>query len=383
VDDAASIVVREGRTALAASSTRKERRAVQRILSLATLGVLGGLVWMFLSGGGFDQLADSTQPGAQQPGAWNNGAPVWPAPPSAANSSPAPSPFVQPASSSPAAPPVGFGPTIKIASFNIHDFGPTKAGKTEVMLTLAYIVRQFDVVAIQEISSQDQQLIPQFVAQINQPMRAGEAGRQYDFIIGPRVGNSIAKEQFAYLFDAARILCDKTNDYTIGDPDNLISREPYVARFATRAPPDSAFTFTLINVHTDPDVVPAELDALAEVYRVVRRAGVDEDDVIMLGDFNADDMNLGRLGQIPGIWPLIRGVFTNTRQNKLYDNIIIHQPSTTEVGYNSGVYDIVRNLNMTTQQAEAVSDHFPVWAEFSVYERDYAGNVAYRSGLVR
>jgi deoxyribonuclease-1-like protein len=356
---------------------------VQRILSLATLGVLGGLVWMFLSGGGLSQLADSTQPGAQPPGAWNNGPPVWPAPQTAANQAPAQSPFVQPTSSSPAAPPVGFGPTIKIASFNIQDFGQTKLNKTEVMLTLAFIVRQFDLVAIQEISSQDQQLIPQFVAMINQPIRAGDPGRRYDHVIGPRVGNSTAKEQFAYLFDSEKILCDRTQVYTIGDPDNLISREPLVATFATRAPPDSAFTFTLINVHTDPDVVRVELDALAEAYRVVRRAGVDEDDVIMLGDFNADDTHFGRLGQIPGIWPLIRGVFTNTKQNKLFDNIIVHQPSTTEIGQNSGVFDIVRNFNMTTQQAEAVSDHFPVWAEFSVYERDYAGNIAYRSGLVR
>jgi deoxyribonuclease-1-like protein len=355
---------------------------VQRILSLATLGVLGGLVWMFLSGGGLNQLADSSQPGAQQSG-WNGSAPVWPAPQTTANQAPAQSPFVQPAAASPTAPPVGFGPTIKIASFNIQDFGQAKSQKSEVMLTLAYIVRQFDVVAIQEISSQDQQLIPQFVALINQPMRAGDPGRFYDFIIGPRVGNSVAKEQFAYLFDSKKIICDKTNAYTIGDPENLISREPHVARFATLAPPESAFTFTLINVHTDPDIMRTELDALAEVYRVVRRAGVDEDDVIMLGDFNADDVNLGRLGQIPGIWPLIRGVFTNTRQNKLYDNIIMHQPSTTEYAGKSGVFDVVRQFNMTTQQAEAVSDHFPVWAEFSVYERDYAGNIAYRSGLMR
>jgi endonuclease/exonuclease/phosphatase family metal-dependent hydrolase len=356
---------------------------VQRILSLATLGVLGGLVWMFLSGGGLNRLAESKQPNAQQPGTWNGTAPVWPAPQSAANQTPAQSPFVQP-TSSPAAPPIGFGPTIKIASFNIQDFGPKKASDLSlVMPTLAYIVRQFDVVAIQEISSQDQQLVPQFVALVNQPMRAGDPGRQYDFVIGPRVGNSTAKEQFAYLFDTAKIICDATSDYTIGDPDNLISREPYVATFATRAPPDSAFTFTLINVHTDPDVVRTELDALAEVYRVVRRAGVDEDDVIMLGDFNADDMNLGRLGQIPGIWPLIRGVFTNTKQNKLYDNIIMHQPSTTEFAGTSKVFDIVREFNMTTYQAEAVSDHFPVWAEFSVYERDYAGNIASRRGLMR
>ena len=104
----------------------------------------------------------------------------------------------------------------------------------------------------------------------------------------------------------------------------------------------------------------------------------------MLGDFNADDAHLGRLGQIPGITPLIRGVFTNTRQNRLYDNIIIHQPSTHRVRRPRGVFDVrAARSTLRSRQAEQVSDHFPVWAEFSVYERDYAGRIASRRGTVR
>ena len=46
---------------------------MQRILSLATLGVLGGLVWMFLSGGGLNQLATDGA-AQQQASTWNDGA---------------------------------------------------------------------------------------------------------------------------------------------------------------------------------------------------------------------------------------------------------------------------------------------------------------------
>jgi endonuclease/exonuclease/phosphatase family metal-dependent hydrolase len=265
------------------------------------------------------------------------------------------------------------GPTIRIGSFNIQVFGKTKAANPAVMQTLAQIVRYFDVLAIQEIRTQDDYHIPNFVRLVNQN------GRRYDHLVGPRIGNTSSTEQYAFLFDSERIEADFSSFYTVGDPDNLLHREPYVASFRVRGiPPEEAFTFTLINVHTDPDVADAELDSLAEVYRVVRRSGRGEDDVIMLGDFNADDRHLGRLGKIPGIAPLITGVFTNTRQNRLYDNLVLHLPSSTEYTGTSGVFDVMRVFNLTVDQALEVSDHLPVWAEFSAYERDYAGRIARR-----
>jgi len=340
---------------------------------LVTLGVLGGLVWMFLRGGGLNQLAPT--PGQAPPSAnssWANDFGL----PAATSASPVSHGGYQPPPA--AAGIVGAGPTIRIASFNIEAFGKTKADKHHVMYTLAEIIRQFHVVAIQEVRTQDDYLISNFVKLIN------SGGRRYEHIIGPRQGNTTSTEQYVFLYDGERVEASASSVYTVEDPDNLLHREPLVASFRTRGVnPDEAFTFTLINVHTDPDVVSDELQALAEVYRVVRRAGGDEDDVIMLGDFNADPQRLGRLGQIPGIAPTIAGVFSNTRQNRLLDNIIIHQPSTTEYFGRSGVFDVMKKFNLTLAQMEQVSDHFPVWAEFSVYERDSAGNIASRRGTVR
>jgi endonuclease/exonuclease/phosphatase family metal-dependent hydrolase len=354
---------------------------VQRILSLATLAGLGAAVWMFLSGGGLNQLAvDPNAPAAQPPwpgstagtpGAWNGG--YAPAPATG-------EPAVQPTTGGTAAPPLGDGPTIRIASFNIEVFGKSKAEDPRIIYTLAEIVRRFDVVAIQEIRTQDDYHMSNFVKLVN------STGRQYDFTIGPRIGNTRSTEQYAFVFDTAKIMIDPTSVYTVGDPDNLLHREPLVASFSTRMPPAEAFTFILVNVHTDPDVVPAELEALAEAYRAVRRASRGEDDVIMLGDFNADDKQIARgsrLGQIPGVTPLVAGVFSNARQNKLYDNLLIHSPSTAEYAGKSGVFNVMREINLSMAEAEQVSDHFPVWAEFSAYERDYTGRIASRRTTAR
>ncbi len=338
---------------------------MQRLISFVTLAVLGGLGWLFLQDGGLPQLAVPTG----QPSAGNEQTVPTSSFPNASQQ-----PY-QPASiggRAPAPQNAANNATIRIASFNIQVFGNTKAGKPYVMQELADIVNQFDVVAIQEIRSQNEYLIPNFVQLVNR------SGRRFDHVIGPRLGITTSKEQYAYLFDTQKIEIDLQSVYTVSDPDGLLHREPLVATFRTRVDPDQAFTFTLVNMHTDPDVVAQEMDVLAEVYRVVRRAGRGEDDIILLGDFNADDRHLGRLGQLPGIMPLIAGVWTNTRQNKQYDNIIIHQPSTTEYAGRSGVFDFMRFKNLSLQQAIQVSDHFPVWAEFSVYERDSAGRIASR-----
>ncbi|QDT01286.1 endonuclease/exonuclease/phosphatase family protein [Adhaeretor mobilis] len=379
---------------------------MQRLLSLGTLGVLGGLVWVFLTGGGLEDMAgaarDAQNAGVQDPsrpysnqhtqdsypqqdypqqGSWTEGQtpPLQPAPPVYQQPSTPSPPIYRPASSGSGGsiPRVDEGPTIKIASFNIQVFGKAKVEKANgaVIRTLAEIVRQFDVVAIQEIRTSDDYHIPNFVRLIN------SGGAQYDHVTGPRIGNTRSTEQYAFIFDTRKIMVDRSSVYTLSDPDNVLHREPLVAHFQTRLNPDSAFSFTLVNIHTDPDEADEEVDAMADVYRVVRRAGGNEDDVIALGDWNADDRDLAssRLGQIPGVYPLIKGVFTNTRQTKLYDNLVIHQPSTTEYTGRSGVFDMVRQFNITQEQALMVSDHLPVWAEFSAYERDYSGQVASRS----
>lgn len=269
------------------------------------------------------------------------------------------------------APPVQTGETIRIASFNVQALGTTKSRKPHVMEVLARIVREFDIVAVQEIRSTDQDLIPNFVDLINR------ADRYYDYIVGPRVGRHANLEQYAFLFDSATVEVDRSQLYTVADPDDLLHREPLVAWFRVRGPPaDQAFTFTLVNVHTDLDESRQELDALADVYRVVRDDGRQEDDVIVLGTLNADERNLGRLGNIPGMAWAISSTPTDTRGTAQLDNIVFHSKATSEFTGRSGVFDFLRRYNLTLEEALEVSDHLPVWAEFYVHEGGQPGRVA-------
>lgn len=259
--------------------------------------------------------------------------------------------------------PARSGDTIKIATFNIQVFGTSKLKKPAAMQVLTDIVRRFDVVAIQEVRSTDDSVIPTFIQMIN------AAGARYDFVIGPRLGRTNSKEQYAILFDTARIEVDRSSVYTVPDPQDLLHREPMVARFRVRGvPANQAFTFNLVDIHTDPDETRSELDALADVFVGVQNNRSGEDDVILLGDLNVDEYHLGRLGQVPNITHAITKVTTNTRRNKMYDNIVFSRLATTEYVGRWGVLDLMSTFNLSEAQALEVSDHCPAWAEFSVYE---------------
>ncbi|WP_158545549.1 endonuclease/exonuclease/phosphatase family protein [Bremerella cremea] len=257
------------------------------------------------------------------------------------------------------------GDTIRIASFNIQVLGQLKLDKPEVMKTLTQVVKTFDVVAVQELRSKEQDVIPRWLEMINAD------GSKWASLVGPRLGRSVSKEQYVFLYNSETIEFVPETDYTINDPNDLIHRQPYIASFRTRVTEGQPFSFTLINIHTDPDETKEELDALAEVYEVVRHDSqmkLNEDDVILLGDLNVDYTKLGLLGKIPGIYPTVQGTPTNTRKTASYDNIIFDQAKTAEFSGQAGVLDLMTAFKLTEDQALEVSDHLPIWATFSSHE---------------
>jgi len=255
------------------------------------------------------------------------------------------------------------GDTIRIASFNIQVMGSTKLSKPLVMERLAQIVRKFDIVAVQEIRALDQTVLPQFVDLIN------SGGRTYDFVIGPRLGRTVSKEQYAYIFDRASIEVDRSQSYTMHDPADVMHREPFVALFRVRGPsPREAFTFRLVNLHTDPEEVKREAALTAQILQKVRDDGVGEDDVIVLGDFNANDRQLRELSDLRGMTLTVQGVSTTPRGTAQYDNIVFDPSATVEFTGRAGVLDFLRAYNLSIEEAVEISDHLPVWAEFSIYE---------------
>jgi deoxyribonuclease-1-like protein len=252
---------------------------------------------------------------------------------------------------------------ILMASFNIQVFGESKLAKPHVVDVLVRVVRGFDLVAIQEVRAKSDQIIPSFVQAVNAD------GSRYQYVIGPRLGRTTSKEQYTFLYDTDRIEIDTRSAGTMLDPADRLHRPPLYARFRARThPPEAGFTFWMIDSHTDPDEVPTEVDALADVFAVMRQALPGEDDVILLGDLNASPDQFGRLASMPNVAWAVSGTTTNTRRSKTYDNIIFDRTKTAEYTGRWGVLDLQSTFGLPLEKALQVSDHNPIWAVFSARE---------------
>ena len=99
------------------------------------------------------------------------------------------------------------------------------------MQTLAEIVRNFHIVAIQEIRTQDDYLIDNFLRQY-----VNATGRQYDRVDRPAARPTSSKEQYAFHLQHASRRADRQSVYTMHDPQDMLHREPLVAMFRARGP---------------------------------------------------------------------------------------------------------------------------------------------------
>ena len=251
--------------------------------------------------------------------------------------------------------------TLLIGSFNLQRLGPSKMRDDWVMDRLAEIIRQVDLMALEEITDSRGKALVALVERVNQ------YGARYSYVVSPRIGRQATGyfEQYAFVFDTDRLVGGEEFCYVVDDQQDLLHREPHVGRFATRSM--NPFTFTLMNVHTDPSALSTELDDLAALLVQVRNYEYPEDDVILLGDINERPGRLQGLDQIPGLEALIREP-TNTRKSRTLDNFLVDRRLTAEFSGRAGTIDMESMFSITMEEALKLSDHLPIWAEFSINE---------------
>jgi endonuclease/exonuclease/phosphatase family metal-dependent hydrolase len=259
--------------------------------------------------------------------------------------------------------------TTKIAAFNIQIFGKTKSDKPEVMVVLTNIVREFDIVLIQEIRDATEQTIPNFIQQINQAN-----GVLYSYIESPRLGRTTSKEAYAYIYNTQAVQFVQGSDYVYDDNNDVFEREPYIATFKI-----GNFDFTLAGIHTKPEDAYNEIGNLTTVISSIQTAKPNEKDIIVMGDFNADgsyyneDDTSNPLKAPQYNWIITNNIDTTVKTDNTYDRIIILD-TTLNHEYDAGTaqafhFDQAYGLNNQTF-VEEISDHYPVFAQYKTNLQD-------------
>lgn len=249
--------------------------------------------------------------------------------------------------------------TVKLAAFNLQIFGTSKADKPEVMEVLSKTIRNFDIVAVQEIRDASQTALPALKNAVNDM-----AGPKYDFLMSERLGRTTSKEQYAYFYNTQTIQ-QIVDPYTYPDPNDLFQREPYVAEFKAM---NGNFDFVLITIHTDPDTATQEINDLPAVVENAKGRYQGEGDFIILGDLNADCNYFNENSQSPlrsYLWVINNSIDTTTKSTACtYDRIIVTSQAKDDFTGNSGVFRFDEAYNLTYDMTISVSDHYPVYAEF-------------------
>jgi deoxyribonuclease-1-like protein len=251
--------------------------------------------------------------------------------------------------------------TIKVGAFNLQIFGTSKSSKSEVMEVLSKIIRNYDVIAVQEIRDSSQAALPLLRDAVN-----SMGSSKYEYIVSARLGRTTSKEQYAYLFNTQTIQVIGS-PYVYLDSNDIFQREPYVSEFKAK---NGNFDFVLITIHTDPDMATQEINDLPKVVEDAKSRYQGEGDFIVMGDLNADCDYFKESSQSPlrssdYLWIINNSVDTTTKSTACtYDRIIITTPVIADYTGKSGVFRFDAEYKLNYNSTIAISDHYPIYAEF-------------------
>ncbi|MEZ6088931.1 MAG: endonuclease/exonuclease/phosphatase [Pirellulaceae bacterium] len=251
--------------------------------------------------------------------------------------------------------------SIRLGTFNLHQFSRRKIGDSDVMGRLVGLLREMDVIAVQEIDADRRDLLPKLVEQLNR------SGRRFDYLAGPKIGPIGFEQRLAFVFDRDRVEADRSQTYTMSDPADQMAYEPLVAWFRTiGVPPSSAWTFSMANVYFDPDNAQREQALLSTIYQSIQSDGRGEDDIILAGCFWVGSRTSAARPE--SLLFAARRTPTDIYARRQTANIAFSRHATTEFRGDCGTIDFLRQHNMTIAEAESISEYLPVWADFQVSE---------------
>ncbi|KAL2101999.1 hypothetical protein ACEWY4_003760 [Coilia grayii] len=257
---------------------------------------------------------------------------------------------------------------MKIASFNVQRFGLKKVSDPFVLSTLVQIVSRYDIILILEVTDVSGDSVDLFLKELN----TVNTEHHYTLKISSRLGRTRYKEQFLFLYRDDLVDLVDTYQYEDNQVDDhdAFAREPYILRF--KCSHTVLKDLVLIPVHTKPHDSVKELDELYEVFQAVHKKW-DTDNVMILGDFNADgayisDFNNIRIRTNKNFhWLIGDDVDTtaSTGNEHTYDRIVVYGNDMLEavVPGSARPFNFHTAFNLSEKMALRVSDHYPVEVE--------------------
>ena len=245
----------------------------------------------------------------------------------------------------------------KLLSWNIENRGQSKSN-VEISF-VANTVKDFDIIAIQEVVAGDggAQAVARLADELNRK------GAKWDYTISDPTSSSAYKtERYAFIWKTSRV--KKIGKAWLEKKYHLeIDREPYFCTFQYENKQFTVVNFHAITKKMQPETEIKYFKFLPEEYPNLN--------LIFAGDFNCPQSHtvfnpLKKMGYVP----TFRTQKTSLKKECVngdclaseFDNIF-HNTKIKKL--NSGVLHFYTNFN-SLKEARKISDHIPIWLEFSV-----------------
>ena len=251
---------------------------------------------------------------------------------------------------------------LEIASWNLNRFGKISAENDTMRLEMAEKIRDYDIVAVQEIKDSYNEAAYILQDEIS-------TSSEYGMVLSNRTGSFCEaksspqiSEQYAFYYDLTAVK-SLDSGYHYPNTDCEFAREPFSGQFQSSK---SDYTFVLITLHVRPNDALNEISALKNVFEWAKFQYPDEDDFILLGDLNADCdyASTTQLDELDirndeYIWIIPDETKTNTAEGSscAYDRIILEESDSKEY-----------MQSFATDCEIIASDHCIISAEFSKAE---------------
>lgn len=250
---------------------------------------------------------------------------------------------------------------IKLVSWNIRHLGRTKT--PEDIFEIANILRDFDMVAIQEVVAKDPagaQAVAKIADELNR------MGSQWDYQISdPTKSPSVyISERYAFLWKTSKVsLIHRA--YLDKELEDLCYREPFVAAFKVKGESDP---FYVVNYHSRKYNDRPE-EEIIHFIDYPERLGSNR--ILIAGDFNLNEKHT--------VWtPFYKKGFKSALQNqrttlktRCKDGDYLSHPI-DNVYFTSGIemvqaesLDFINDCE-NLARAREISDHLPIYIEFMI-----------------
>jgi len=247
---------------------------------------------------------------------------------------------------------------IRVCSWNLKDFGQSKS--EEEISFIANLVKSFDVLAIQEVVAGYGG--PKAVIRLTEELNRSGTQWEYTFSHGTS-SDRYSKERYAFIWKSRKV--QKVGEAWLEkDYHLLIDREPYFARFKA-----GKKTFTLSSFHARPKSKQPEMEIkyfkfLPDLYP--------NDVLIFCGDFNLPQSHtvfnpLRKMGYTSA---LVKQK-TSLKQHCINDNCLASEydnffyPEDRLKVSDTGIIHFYTDF-LELKEARQISDHVPVYLEFSL-----------------